>query len=159
MITMSLTLSGPDANAILEQMGALESLRLPVPLHCGEVSLHAGRAEEAYRLTQRALADTRHRNMRGWEACAWWLLGEIALRGDPPDVVQAETRYQQALTLASELGMRPLVAHCTWVSVLSTSPPVEEQARLALSTVIALYRAMAMTLWLPQAEAALAQVV
>jgi hypothetical protein len=32
-----------------------------------------------------------------------------------------------------------------------------QQARSALSTAIALYRAMEMTFWLPQAEAALAQ--
>jgi len=33
-----------------------------------------------------------------------------------------------------------------------------EQARVELSTAIELYRAMEMTFWLPQAEAALAQV-
>jgi hypothetical protein len=33
-----------------------------------------------------------------------------------------------------------------------------EQARAELSTAIALYRAMEMTFWLPQAETALAQV-
>jgi len=33
-----------------------------------------------------------------------------------------------------------------------------EQARTELSTAIAMYRAMDMTFWLPQAEAALAQV-
>jgi len=33
-----------------------------------------------------------------------------------------------------------------------------EQARAALAAAIALYRAMHMTFWLPQAEAALAQV-
>jgi hypothetical protein len=33
-----------------------------------------------------------------------------------------------------------------------------EQTHAALSTAIDLYRAMAMTFWLPQAEAALAQV-
>jgi hypothetical protein len=33
-----------------------------------------------------------------------------------------------------------------------------EKARAALSTAIALYRAMEMTFWLPQAEATLAQV-
>jgi hypothetical protein len=33
-----------------------------------------------------------------------------------------------------------------------------EQARSELSTAIALYRTMEMTFWLPQAEAALAQV-
>jgi hypothetical protein len=35
---------------------------------------------------------------------------------------------------------------------------VRQQARTELSTAIALYRAMDMTFWLPQAEAALAQV-
>jgi hypothetical protein len=34
----------------------------------------------------------------------------------------------------------------------------QEQARTALSTAIALYRAMEMTFWLPETEAALAQV-
>jgi hypothetical protein len=34
----------------------------------------------------------------------------------------------------------------------------QEPARRELSTAIALYRTMAMTFWLPQAEAALAQV-
>jgi hypothetical protein len=33
-----------------------------------------------------------------------------------------------------------------------------EQARTALSTAIAVYRAMAMTFWLPETEAALARV-
>ena len=31
---------------------------------------------------------------------------------NPPDAAQAEAHYQQALALAEELGMRPLVAHC-----------------------------------------------
>jgi hypothetical protein len=34
----------------------------------------------------------------------------------------------------------------------------QAQARAALATAIALYRSMAMTFWLPQTEAALAQV-
>jgi hypothetical protein len=34
----------------------------------------------------------------------------------------------------------------------------QEQARTALSTAIMLYRSMEMTFWLPQTEAALAQV-
>jgi len=34
----------------------------------------------------------------------------------------------------------------------------QEQARTALSTAVDMYRAMEMTLWLPETEAALAQV-
>ena len=77
----------------------------------------------------------------------------------PRSAQQAEAHYQQALALAEELGMRPLVAHChlAWApSIAKTASG--EQARAELSTAIELYRAMEMTFWLPQAEAALAQV-
>ena len=77
----------------------------------------------------------------------------------PPDVVQAAASYQQALGLADELGMRPFVAHChRGLGMLYAATGQREQARTVLSTVIALYRDMDMTFWLPQAEAALAQV-
>ena len=55
--------------------------------------------------------------------------------------------------------MRPLQAHCHFgLGTLYTKMGQREQACAALSTAIELYRAMAMTFWLPQAEAALAQV-
>ena len=84
--------------------------------------------------------------------------GQIG-QADPPDVVQAETHYQQALALAEALGMRPLQAHCHHgLGRLYGQTGRGEQARAALTTAIDLYRAMDMTFWLPQAEAALAQV-
>ena len=55
--------------------------------------------------------------------------------------------------------MRPLVAHChRGLGTLYAATNQQEQARTELSTAIALYRAMDMVFWLPQAEAALAQV-
>jgi len=57
----------------------------------------------------------------------------------------SEAAYRQALALAEALGTRPFQAHC-------------HQGLGALAADIALYRAMDMTFWLPQAEAALAQV-
>ena len=55
--------------------------------------------------------------------------------------------------------MRPLVAHChLGLGSLYATIGQREQARAALSAAIALYRAMDMTFWLPQAEASLAQV-
>ena len=55
--------------------------------------------------------------------------------------------------------MRPLVAHChRGLGTLYAATSQRDQARTALSTAIAMYRAMDMTFWLPQAEAALAQV-
>jgi Flp pilus assembly protein TadD len=55
--------------------------------------------------------------------------------------------------------MRPLQAHChLGLGTLYTQTGQQEQARAALTAAIDLYRAMDMTFWLPQAEAALAQV-
>ena len=119
----------------------------------------AGRLEEAHALAEHTLALTRTHQERGNEAYALRLLGEIAARGEPPDVEQAETHYRQALALAEELGMRPLQAHCHLsLGTLYVKTGQREQARTVLSTAIELYRAMDMTFWLPEAEAALAQV-
>ena len=64
---------------------------------------------------------------------------------------------RQALVLAEELGMRPLQAHChRGLGTLYRQTGRGAQARAALAIAITLYRAMDMTFWLPQAEAALA---
>ena len=36
----------------------------------------------------------------------------VAAHREPPEADQAEAYYLQALSLAEELGMRPLQAHC-----------------------------------------------
>jgi tetratricopeptide (TPR) repeat protein len=119
----------------------------------------AGHLEEAHTLAERVLAFTRAHQERGHQAYALRLLGEIAARREPPQSAQAGDYYRQALALAEELGMRPLQAHChRGLGTLYAATGRQEQARTALSTAIALYRAMEMTFWLPQTEAALAQV-
>ena len=61
--------------------------------------------------------------------------------------------------LAERLRMRPLQAHChLGLGILYARIGQQESARTALSTAIEMYRAMEMTFWLPQAEAALAEV-
>ena len=124
-----------------------------------EVCRLAGRGEEAWQHARQALDLARQQKERGDEALALHQLGVVQAHADPPDVAQAEAHYQQALALAEELGMRPLVAHCHHgLGRLYGQTGRGEQARAALSTAIDLYRAMDMTFWLPQAEAALAQV-
>jgi hypothetical protein len=55
--------------------------------------------------------------------------------------------------------MRPLVAHCHHgLGRLDSQRGRGEGARAELSAAIALYRAMEMTFWLPQAETAREQV-
>ena len=125
----------------------------------GESYLLAGRLAETRQLGQRAWQTARGWNARGFQAYALRLLGEIALHGHPSDVAQAESYYRHAITLATELGMRPLQAHChRGLGTLYATIGRPEQARTALSTAMVLYRAMEMTFWLPQTEALLAQV-
>ena len=141
-----------DALSLLQQIEGFPVVR-------GEAYLRAGEVDEADRLAQRGLVNAREYNKRGEEAWALWLLGEIAMHRDPPDLALADVHYRQALTLADELGLRPLQAHChLGLGTLYATTGQREQARAALAAAIALYRDMEMTLWLPQAEAALAQV-
>jgi tetratricopeptide (TPR) repeat protein len=124
-----------------------------------EVCRLAGRGEEAWQHAHQALDLARQFKDRGDEAYALHQLGVVYAHANPPDVAQAEAHYQQALALAEELGMRPLVAHCHLSQgTLYAATGQRERARTELATAIALYRAMDMTFWLPQAEAALAQV-
>jgi hypothetical protein len=85
--------------------------------------------------------------------------GEIAMPCEPPEIEQAEISDQQARVLAHELRRRPLRAHGhLGVGQLYSKVGRSEQAHAELCAAIDLYRAMDMTFWLPQAEAALAQV-
>ena len=129
-------------------------------LWVSEAYLQLGRVEDANQFTERALAHvpgaprTRPSGRR-----ALWLLGETATHRTPSEVASAEATYRQALALAEDLDMRPLQAHChPGLGRLYATLGQQEQARVELSAAIALYRSMDMTFWLPQAEAALAQV-
>jgi tetratricopeptide (TPR) repeat protein len=151
----------PLLTQALEQTTAPEmrGMQALCSLSLGEAQLRAGRLEEAHALAERTLALAREHQERGNQAQALRLLGDIAAHRAPPDVAEAEAHYRHALALAEELGMRPLQAHChLGLGTLYTRTGQREQARAALAAAIALYRAMEMTFWLPQAEAALAQV-
>ena len=124
-----------------------------------EVCLLAGRQDEAWQHVRHALALARHYQERGYEALALRQLGAVQAHAAPPEVELAVTSYRQALTLAEALGMRPLQAHChQGLGLLYAIAGQREQARVELVAALALYREMEMTFWLPQAEAALAQV-
>jgi tetratricopeptide (TPR) repeat protein len=145
----------------LEQATAMEWAGYET--HCrlllGEAHLLADRLEEAHALAEGALALAREHQERGNQAYALRLLGDIAAQRELPEAKQAEAHYRQALALAQDLGMRPLMAHCHLsLGTLYVKTGQRQQARTELSTAIELYRDMGMTFWLPQAEAALVQV-
>ena len=74
-----------------------------------EAYLHAERIEESHNLAKQALALARLRGERGYEASILLLLADVSDRVG--DLEPALDLCRQGLTLANELGMRPLVAH------------------------------------------------
>jgi tetratricopeptide (TPR) repeat protein len=155
---------GEGVTLLQQAMTAHESegigyFRLISVVQLGEAYLLADQVENARACADRAVMLARQRGERGHEAWALRLLGETASHHHRPDVATAEAHYGAAMALASELGMRPLVARChLGLGMLYRKINRGEQAQAELSTAIELYRAMEMTFWLPQAEAALAQV-
>jgi tetratricopeptide (TPR) repeat protein len=152
----------PLLDQTLERVATGSSMRFQALglTEMSEALLLVGRMDEANALARRLLELSRTYPGRGYQAYACRLLGEVAMHREPPDVDQAAGHYRQAITLAEEIGMRPLQAHChLGLGRLYNQTGHGEQARLALSTALDLYLAMDMRFWLPQAEAALAQAV
>jgi class 3 adenylate cyclase/tetratricopeptide (TPR) repeat protein len=117
----------------------------------------AGRHSEAIREAQRALDLTRVHKQRGMEADALRVLGEIHATGEPPDVGAAKSHYQAANTIAEELEMRPLQAHChLGLGRLSRRADQPAQAARYLETATELYQEMSMVHWLERAGAVVA---
>jgi tetratricopeptide (TPR) repeat protein len=161
------TLGGRLAEAVplltqaVEQTTApeTEALQAFCTLSLGEAQVLTGRLQEAQSLAERALAIACAHQERGHQAYALRLLGDIAAWPEPLHVEEADAHYREALTLAEELGMRPLQAHCHYgLGTLYAKTVMREQAQAELTAAIDLYRAMDTTFWLPQAEAALVQV-
>jgi tetratricopeptide (TPR) repeat protein len=145
---------------VLERVatGRLLFLHALVLTELSEACLLVGRVDEASALAGRLLELSRSHTGSGYQAHAYRLLGDVVMRREPPDADQATAHYHQALALAGELGMRPLQAHChRGLGTLYARTGQRQQAQAELSAAIDLYRAMDMTFWLPQAEAALAQ--
>jgi class 3 adenylate cyclase/tetratricopeptide (TPR) repeat protein len=71
----------------------------------------AGRGDEARRHAAHALALAQSHQERGNEAVALCALGRVAAASDA-DVAEAARHYRAALTLATDLDMKPLAAEC-----------------------------------------------
>jgi hypothetical protein len=76
----------------------------------GRALLVKGDIDEAHALGLRALTQARARGERGWEAYSLWLIGDVAARREDANVEVAERHYREAITLATALAMRPLIA-------------------------------------------------
>ena len=107
-----------EATALLEEcvsqndrlgLGANASVAIT---RLGEAYLAAGRRDEALSIAERALARCLERKERGQEAWVLHLMARIAEGADVPDSASAKARYEEALAIARERELRPLMAHC-----------------------------------------------
>jgi tetratricopeptide (TPR) repeat protein len=147
-----------QACAYLDSAGVIFLHSLAVG-HLSEAYRLADRLEEAHVTAARALSLARERGERGREADALRLQGDVAAHPERLDVKAADAHYSQALALASELGMRPLMAHChLGLGRIAGQTGNAAKAQTHLATAAAMYRDMAMDFWLAQAETELGSV-
>ena len=120
--------------------------------------LAAGRPDYAFRTACEALEWSRTSRHRAMEAETHFILGEIRAVQDPPDPVSAEESYLTALALATEIGMRPLVARCHLeLGRLHQVASKAEAADTHLTTARRMFAEMAMNYWLAQVDAELSR--
>jgi class 3 adenylate cyclase/tetratricopeptide (TPR) repeat protein len=115
--------------------------------------LLAGRPDEAAAHAATALEAACAQKQPGQEAGALWLTAEVAASGSEHE--RAHTYYGRALVLASEIGMRPLVAHChRGLGRLYRQMGRPSEAQQHLRTAAMMYREMDMRYWRRETEGA-----
>ena len=119
----------------------------------GAAYLLDGRLAEATRIAQEWLAAARQRGQRGVEGHVLRLLGDIAAHPDRFEVDTAQAYYRQAMDLAEELGLRPLMARChLGLGALYRRAGTRQQAGEHLTTAGTMFGEMDMRFWREQAE-------
>ena len=135
----------------IDALGIGQAMRLG---RLGQGYLLAGRLDDARERTRQALDLATAQHERGSRAYALRILGDIGCHDEPVDVAAVESCLREALELAAELGMRPLVAHCHLsLGTLYRRTDKPEPAREHLTSAITMYREMDTTYWLEKAEA------
>jgi tetratricopeptide (TPR) repeat protein len=149
-----------------------------LPVICASLGLAYatdGRTAEAFPLLEQALERLRAAQMMIYQSLFLTSLSEthvlagrtddatqcaaeaLRVHRDPLDVGEAEPRYQQALALATDLGMRPLVAHChAGLAKLYRRTGKDHLTKEHFTSATTMYRDMGMTYWLEKAEAEMA---
>jgi class 3 adenylate cyclase/tetratricopeptide (TPR) repeat protein len=123
----------------------------------GEARLLAKQLEKAKEFGTQALEFAEQAKERGNQAWAFRLLGNIAVR-ESAETSFAERYYGQAMTIADELEMKPLQAHChLGLGTLWLQDGQKKRAKVELSAAVGLYRQMDMKFWLNEAETKLEQ--
>jgi class 3 adenylate cyclase/tetratricopeptide (TPR) repeat protein len=116
------------------------------------------RFADARQHAETSLTLARAQRARGLEARALRVLGELSASGDAPDAEASEKLYAEAMAIATELGLRPLLSRCrVGVANVYTRTGRTERAREALTTAAGEFGRMEMTRWRERAERALSE--
>jgi class 3 adenylate cyclase/tetratricopeptide (TPR) repeat protein len=118
-----------------------------------------GETKRALEKAEEALRIFRQNGEQGFGAWALYYMAKIQFDGGLEQIQQTMQSYRQAIEQATDLGMRPLLAHCHMgLGEVYAKKGFSEEARSELVAAIELYRSMDMGFWLPKAESALAQI-
>jgi tetratricopeptide (TPR) repeat protein len=154
-----------DAIPILEKAVEPQSLDSSVISTIHPISVLA----EAYRLTgqikkavktaEEALRVFRQTEEICFGAWAIYVMAKIQSETGSEQIGQATHTYRRAISLAEELKMRPLLAHCHLdLGKFYNGRGEIKKARSELMKAIDLYRSLDMRFWLPKTEALLSEV-
>jgi tetratricopeptide (TPR) repeat protein len=120
-------------------------------VYLADAYTRAGQPQEAVEVAQRALARAQADERHGQRVHALRTLADAhtVLRQN----AEAAASYDEALSLAHERSMRPLVAHChLGLGKLYRRTGARQQAQEHLTSATTMYREMEMRFWLEQAE-------
>jgi cytochrome P450/class 3 adenylate cyclase len=149
---------------LLERSSAQSSSMHIVPFdaleltNLSEARLAAGRRAEALESAERGLALLRRHRQRFTEPEILRVLGDIHATGDAPNFAKAEASYRQAIGLAAELGLRPVIARSRLqLGMLYGKSGKRVQALEQLRHARELLRELEMRFWEDKADAAIAR--
>ncbi len=123
-----------------------------------DAHLVLGDVDEARKQAEKAVLLAHAQQERGWEAWGLKLLGDVFVH-ESTELKRAAEIYGHALALATELEMRPLVAHCHMgLGGAHAKAGFRTEAIEQLNSGVTLYREMGMGFWLETAQMALNEV-
>jgi tetratricopeptide (TPR) repeat protein len=135
-------------------------VRIQRQMWLAETNLLGGRVAESARLADEALTLARDCREQGVEAWLLRLQAEIALARGSGETTAAGEAYRQALCLAEQLEMRPLMAHChLGLGRVHRRVGQPMAARAELEAALALFRSMGMDALVSLAETELAECI
>ena len=148
---------------LLERLSLQSSFVSIVPFqvleltNLSEARLAAGQRERARESAEQALALLRVHRQRFAEPEALRVLGDIHAADGLGGFDAAARCYREAIALASDMGMRPLLARCHLAAGVMHQAASQRSASIwHLTKAVALLEAMGMRFWLEQARAAVA---